>query len=84
MCVGSLVRCSAHSARLVCLVFPDKSFRTTSVANRSIWDIFANLPRRDREWQKWPITIVTGAYMGYVAGKFAFGYLLHGKRISFD
>ncbi|MCJ1390579.1 Glycosylphosphatidylinositol (GPI) anchor assembly protein [Xylographa bjoerkii] len=38
----------------------------------------------DREWQKWPITIVTGAYMGYVAGKFAFGYLLRGKRISFD
>lgn len=23
----------------------------------------------DREWQKWPVTIVTGAYAGYVLGK---------------
>lgn len=39
---------------------------------------------RDREWQKWPITIVTGAYLGYVVGKLVGGYLLKGKRISFD
>lgn len=39
---------------------------------------------RDREWQKWPITIVTGAYIGYVVGRFAGGYLLRGKRIEFD
>lgn len=39
---------------------------------------------RDREWQKWPITIVTGAYLGYVVGTFAGEYLLRGKRIKFD
>lgn len=38
---------------------------------------------RDREWQKWPITIVTGAYVGCVVGKFAGGVLLRGKRIEF-
>ncbi|KAI9717637.1 MAG: hypothetical protein M1812_004582 [Candelaria pacifica] len=38
----------------------------------------------DRDWQKWPVTIVTGAYLGYVVGKFAGGYLLKGKRIEFD
>ncbi|RDW62832.1 hypothetical protein BP5796_11134 [Coleophoma crateriformis] len=38
----------------------------------------------DREWQKWPVTIVTGAYMGYVAGKLIGGRLLKGKRIEFD
>ncbi|KAI9744344.1 MAG: Glycosylphosphatidylinositol (GPI) anchor assembly protein [Candelina submexicana] len=38
----------------------------------------------DREWQKWPVTIVTGAYLGYFVGKFAGGYLLKGKRIQFD
>ncbi|KAJ9637686.1 Glycosylphosphatidylinositol (GPI) anchor assembly protein [Coniosporium tulheliwenetii] len=25
----------------------------------------------DREWQKWPVTIVTGAYIGFAAGKLA-------------
>ncbi|KAH8599383.1 GPI biosynthesis protein Pig-F [Bisporella sp. PMI_857] len=38
----------------------------------------------DREWQKWPVTIVTGAYAGYTVGKFAGGYLLKGKRIELD
>ncbi|MCJ1308830.1 Glycosylphosphatidylinositol (GPI) anchor assembly protein [Agyrium rufum] len=38
----------------------------------------------DREWQKWPVTIVTGAYMGYIVGKLAGRYLLIGKRIEFD
>ncbi|KAI9874824.1 MAG: Glycosylphosphatidylinositol (GPI) anchor assembly protein [Pleopsidium flavum] len=38
----------------------------------------------DRDWQKWPITIVTGAYLGYVVGKFAGGYLLRGKKLEFD
>ena len=41
-------------------------------------------PHRDREWQKWPITIVTGAYMGWFVGRLAGGYLLRGKRIEFD
>ena len=39
---------------------------------------------RDREWQKWPITIVAGAYAGCVIGKVVGGYLLRGKRIEFD
>lgn len=38
----------------------------------------------DREWQKWPVTIVTGAYGGYVIGKLVGGRLLKGKRIELD
>lgn len=38
----------------------------------------------DREWQKWPITIVTGMYMGYIIGKFVGGLILKGKRIELD
>ncbi|KAH8811694.1 GPI biosynthesis protein Pig-F [Xylogone sp. PMI_703] len=38
----------------------------------------------DREWQKWPVTIVTGAYGGYVVGKFVGGLVLKGKRIEFE
>jgi phosphatidylinositol glycan class F len=38
----------------------------------------------DREWQKWPVTIVSGMYLGYVAGKGLGGWLLKGKRIEFD
>ena len=38
----------------------------------------------DREWQKWPVTIVTGAYMGYVVGKMVGGWVLKGKRIELD
>ena len=38
----------------------------------------------DREWQKWPVTIVTGAYTGYVVGKMVGGWPLKGKRIEFD
>lgn len=38
---------------------------------------------RDREWQKWPVTIVTGAYIGYAMGKLLGGTLLKGKKIVF-
>lgn len=38
---------------------------------------------RDREWQKWPVTIVTGAYIGYAVGKLLGGTLLRGKKIMF-
>lgn len=38
----------------------------------------------DREWQKWPVTIVTGAYAGYVVGKTVGSWGLKGKRIEFD
>ncbi|KAG9236208.1 GPI biosynthesis protein Pig-F [Amylocarpus encephaloides] len=38
----------------------------------------------DREWQKWPVTIVTGAYAGYLVGKAAGVWLLKGKRIELD
>lgn len=38
----------------------------------------------DREWQKWPVTIVTGAYIGYAVGKLLGGTLLKGKKIMFD
>ena len=39
---------------------------------------------RDREWQKWPVTIVTGAYIGYAIGKLLGGTLLKGKKVLFD
>jgi phosphatidylinositol glycan class F len=39
---------------------------------------------RDREWQKWPVTIVTGAYGGYVLGKMAGGWVFRGRKIMFD
>jgi phosphatidylinositol glycan class F len=35
----------------------------------------------DREWQKWPVTIVTGAYLGYMVGKVAGGWFCRGKRM---
>ncbi|KAI9777772.1 MAG: Glycosylphosphatidylinositol (GPI) anchor assembly protein [Geoglossum umbratile] len=37
---------------------------------------------RDREWQKWPVTILTGAYIGYATGKFVGGYVVKGKRLG--
>lgn len=37
----------------------------------------------DREWQKWPVTIVAGIYAGALMGNFTGRYLLHGKRIRF-
>ncbi|KAK8154464.1 GPI biosynthesis protein family Pig-F-domain-containing protein [Phyllosticta citrichinensis] len=38
----------------------------------------------DREWQKWPVTIVCGAYAGYAVGKVLGGSLLKGKTFRFD
>jgi phosphatidylinositol glycan class F len=39
----------------------------------------------DREWQKWPVTVITGAYGGYVVGKVLGGLgLVRGKRIEFE
>jgi phosphatidylinositol glycan class F len=36
----------------------------------------------DREWQKWPVTILAGAYMGYAVGKVVGGTLLKGSKIK--
>ncbi|KAH8202256.1 hypothetical protein TruAng_003533 [Truncatella angustata] len=36
----------------------------------------------DREWQKWPITILVGVYAGYVLGKLIGGTVAHGKRFA--
>ena len=38
----------------------------------------------DREWQKWPVTVVTGVFLGYIAGKLIGGHLVRGKRIEFE
>lgn len=38
----------------------------------------------DREWQKWPVTIVTGAYAGYVVGKLLGGTVVKGRKIMFE
>lgn len=37
----------------------------------------------DQPWQQWPLTVVTGAYIGNVVGKLAGIYLLNGKRLVF-
>jgi len=36
----------------------------------------------DREWQKWPVTIVVGMYMGYVIGSKGLGTVFYGKRLG--
>ncbi|KAF6811274.1 GPI biosynthesis protein family Pig-F [Colletotrichum sojae] len=36
----------------------------------------------DREWQKWPVTILCGLYAGYVLGKTIGGTLAFGKRMA--
>ena len=36
----------------------------------------------DREWQKWPVTIVTGAYIGWAIGKTVGGLLLKGLVVD--
>lgn len=38
----------------------------------------------DRDWQKWPVTIVTGAYLGWAIGRPAGEFIFKGKRIEFD
>ncbi|KAF2800239.1 hypothetical protein K505DRAFT_320632 [Melanomma pulvis-pyrius CBS 109.77] len=38
----------------------------------------------DREWQKWPVTIVTGAYIGFAVGKLVGGTIGKGRKIMFD
>ncbi|KAF3933168.1 hypothetical protein ABW19_dt0208408 [Dactylella cylindrospora] len=37
----------------------------------------------DREWQKWPVTIVVGIYMGYAVGRLG-GLALNGKVARFS
>lgn len=40
---------------------------------------------RDRPWQAYPITILTGAYIGFAAGQLiGRSPLLYGKRVEFD
>jgi len=36
----------------------------------------------DREWQKWPVTILCGMYGGYVLGRILGGTVLFGKKAS--
>ena len=37
----------------------------------------------DREWQKWPVTIVAGMYAGALFGNLIGRYILYGKRLKF-
>lgn len=46
----------------------------------SIMIVWLTWVYRDREWQKWPVTIVTGVYIGYIAGK-SLGWMYPGKRL---
>jgi GPI ethanolamine phosphate transferase 2/3 subunit F len=36
----------------------------------------------DRDWQRWPVTVVVGLYVGAVVGKVAGGFLFQGWRIQ--
>lgn len=36
----------------------------------------------DREWQKWPVTIIAGLYIGAVAGKVLGAYVVKGVRVK--
>ncbi|KAJ6780234.1 hypothetical protein PWT90_08231 [Aphanocladium album] len=36
----------------------------------------------DRDWQRWPVTIVVGVYLGAAAGSLLAGTLLFGKRMA--
>ena len=50
---------------------------------KSKWDVDANIyDFRDRDWQKWPVTIITGAYIGWVIGHLAGRYVFHGKVVD--
>lgn len=39
---------------------------------------------RDRPWQAYPITLLTGAYIGFVVGSVLGRSVLFGKRIRFE
>lgn len=36
----------------------------------------------DRDWQRWPVTIVVGLYGGSLLGSWTSGALLYGKRLG--
>jgi phosphatidylinositol glycan class F len=36
----------------------------------------------DRDWQRWPVTVVFGAYAGAVVGKLAGGFVFKGMKIK--
>jgi GPI ethanolamine phosphate transferase 2/3 subunit F len=36
----------------------------------------------DREWQKWPVTVMCGLYVGYILGKVLCGSVFFGKRLG--
>ncbi|MCJ1246202.1 Glycosylphosphatidylinositol (GPI) anchor assembly protein [Trapelia coarctata] len=38
----------------------------------------------DRGWQVWPVTVVTGAWVGAVVGRGVGGLLVRGRRVRFD
>lgn len=39
----------------------------------------------DREWQKWPVTVVAGAYVGWAVGRTLGGWnLAKGAYVKFD
>lgn len=36
----------------------------------------------DREWQKWPVTIIVGLYLGHAVGSKLVGTLFYGRAIT--
>lgn len=70
--------------RLVSLQQPvDETYGMTLGACLGAWVGAIPIPLDwDREWQKWPVTIICGLYIGAVVGKLAGGYLLKGVKLK--
>ncbi|KAK8242013.1 GPI-anchor biosynthesis protein-like protein [Phyllosticta capitalensis] len=87
--VPLIYACGVDGARwraLVALMVPaDEVFGGAVGAVVGAWVGAVPIPLDwDREWQKWPVTIVCGAYAGYAVGKVLGGTLLKGKTFRFD
>lgn len=85
-CPGDVCRCvvgsRSHSARLVSN-HPSSFFLPLSLSPLGCTRLL-NVSNRDRPWQEYPITILTGAYIGFAVGSLiARTPLLFGKRIEF-
>lgn len=81
----SVWRCNWHSFRCLGWCCADSARLVSAITLFAPGGCMLTvLPIRDREWQKWPVTIVCGAYAGYAAGKLLGGVVLRGKTFAFD
>ena len=61
----------------------DETFGATLGACLGAWLGAVPIPLDwDRDWQRWPVTVVTGAYIGWALGRTVGGTLLRGKVVD--